>query len=90
MVTVVVVVVVRRRVRLRAMVPRKPVARPREGRQGTFRVLPHTRARVNQTRTRPGMLYGHRNIAMLYGGPRLNLIYISALLHREKCEDRAE
>lgn len=28
------------------------------------------------------MLYGHRNIAMLYGGPCLNLIYISALPHR--------
>lgn len=37
---------------------------------------------MNQTRTRPGMLYGHRNIAMLYGGPCLNLIYISALPHR--------
>lgn len=58
-------------------------------RKSTFRGSPHTWARVNQTRTRPGMLYGHRNIAMLYGGPRLNLIYISALLHRGKCEERA-
>lgn len=49
---------------------------------GTFKGLPHTPTSVNQTRTRPGMLYGHRNIAMLYGGPCLNLIYISALPHR--------
>lgn len=52
------------------------------GRGETFKGLPHTPTSVNQTRTRPGMLYGHRNIAMLYGGPCLNLIYISALPHR--------
>lgn len=34
------------------------------------------------------MLYGHRNIAMLYGGPRLNLIYISALPYRGKVQGR--
>lgn len=54
----------------------------RLGGRGTFKGLPHTPTSVNQTRTRPGMLYGHRNIAMLYGGPCLNLIYISALPHR--------
>lgn len=57
---------------------------------GTFKGLPHTPTSVNQTRTRPGMLYGHRNIAMLYGGPRLNLIYISALPHQGKYRGQQE